>query len=143
MSDKWGRRLFQIGGAFLLLLGAVHTISLFEPLTPVNETETQLIGLMTNYKFNLMGSMRSMMDLFRGFSMAFSLQALVVGVMILALSKERSALLKRLALIAALWLAALLVVSLTHFFALPTGFLVVALLFFTAAWLKLPAESTS
>ena len=140
MTDKWGRRLFQSGGALLLLLAAVHAFSLFEPLQPANQTETQLVGLMTNYKFNLMGSMRSMMDLLRGFSMAFSLQALVVGLLVLALSKERSGLLNRASFIAALWLAGLLTVSLTHFFILPTSLLVVTFLLFTAAWLKLPAE---
>ena len=143
MSDKWGRRLFQIGGVFLFLLATVHAISLLEPLNPANETETQLIHLMTNYKFNLMGSPRSMMDLFRGFSITFSLQCLVVGVISLALSKERCAVLKRLALIIALWLSTLTVVSLTHFFAAPTSFLVVAFLLFTASWLKLPAEPAS
>jgi hypothetical protein len=143
MSDKWGRRLFQIGGAFLLLLAAVHAISLFEPLNPANETETQLIHLMTNYKFSLMGSPRSMMDLFRGFSITFSLQCLFAGVIALALSKERSALLKRLSLIAALWLSTLIVVSLTHFFAAPTSFLVVAFLLFAASWFKLSAAPAS
>jgi hypothetical protein len=143
MSDKWGRRLFQIGGAFLLVLAAVHAISLFEPLNPANDTEGQLIHLMTNYKFRLMGSLRSMMDLFRGFSIAFSLQCLVVGVIALAFSKERSALLKRLSAIIALWLFTLTVVSLTHFFALPTTFLVVAFFLFTASWLKLLAGRVS
>jgi len=143
MTDKWGRRLFQIGGVFLLLLAAIHAISLFEPLHPANETETQLIHLMTDYKFSLMGSPRSMMELFRGFSMAFSLQCMFAGVIALALSKERSAVLKRLSLIVALWLSTLTVVSLTHFFAAPTSFLVVAFLLFTASWLKLPAAPAS
>jgi len=142
MSEKWGRRLFQIGGVFLFLLAAVHAVSLFEPLNPANETETQLIHLMTNYKFSLMGSPRSMMDLFRGFSIAFSLQCMFAGLIALALSKERPAILKRLALIVALWLATLTVVSLTHFFALPTSFLVVAFLLFAASWLKLSAAAS-
>jgi hypothetical protein len=140
MSDKLGGRLFQIGGAFLLLLAAVHAVSLFVPLAPANETETQLVNLMTNYKFNLMGSMRSMMDLLRGFSMAFSLQALIVGAITLAFSNERPALLKRMALLVTLWLIALLAISLTHFFPFPSAFLSVAFLLFATAYLKLPAN---
>jgi len=143
MPDKLGRRLFQIGGAFLLLLAAVHALSLFVPLAPANETETQLVNLMTNYKFNLMGSMRSMMDLFRGFSITFSLQAAIVGAIALSVSKERPALLKRLALLITLWLVALLAVSLTHFFPFPTAFFSVAFLLFASAYLKLPAKSPS
>jgi len=62
MTDKWGRRLFKTGAVFLLLLGLVHSLSLFEKPVPANDTERQLLDLMSNYKFNLMGSARSMSD---------------------------------------------------------------------------------
>jgi hypothetical protein len=51
--------------------------------------------------------------------------------------------LKRLALINAIWLAAMTAISLHYFFAAPTTFLVAALLVFALAWLKLPAERAS
>src|SRR6476619_5661958 len=38
---------------FLLLNAALHTISLFVNLPPSNETERQLIDLLTSYKFDL------------------------------------------------------------------------------------------
>ena len=38
---------------FLLINTVVHTISLFIELPPSNETERQLIDLLTNYKFDL------------------------------------------------------------------------------------------
>lgn len=75
----------------LVLLGLLHAISLFEKLVPANETEKQLLDLMTSYKFNLMGSSRSMNDLLRGFSISFMLAALGFGAVDLALSGERSA----------------------------------------------------
>jgi hypothetical protein len=140
MSGKWGRRFFKTGGVFLLLLGVIHTASLFVKQTPANETEKQLLYLMTNYKFNLMGSMRSMWDLFQGFSAAFSIWALGLGVLDLSLSNERPALLKRLALLNILWLAALLALSLRNFFAFPTAFFTVILLIFLAAWFAIPAD---
>jgi hypothetical protein len=143
MTDKWGRRLFKTGGAFLLLLAAVHSISLFQKQTPANETERQLLDLMSNYKFNLMGSVRSMWDLLQGFSVAFALSALGLGSIDLALSNERTALLKRLALLNTLWLAAMIAVSLHYFFVFPTSFLAAALLLFLSAWLKLPADATN
>jgi len=140
MSDKWGKRFFKSGGVFLILLGLVHSLSFFKKLVPANDTERQLLGLMTLYKFNLMGSLRSMDNLMQGFSMAFMLAALGMGALTLAVSGERTSLLKRVALVAVIWLAVMTGVSLHYFFAAPSSFLAVALLLFVLAWLTLPAS---
>jgi hypothetical protein len=142
MTDKWGRRLFKIGAATLLLLGLVHSISFFIPMVPANETERQLLELMANYKFNLLWSMCSMAGLMRGFSISFMVAAFGFGVLDFSLSNERAGLLKRIALINVLWLAVMTGVSLYYFFALPTSFLLAGLLIFALAWLKLPVENT-
>ena len=141
MTDKWGKRLFTAGAIVLILLGLVHSLSLIESLVPANETEQKLLGLMSDYKFDLMGSMRSMDNLFRGFSISFMLAAIVMGVLDLFLRGEPAGLLKRVALIHLIWLAAMSAVSLRYFFAAPTSFLVVALLLFVLAWIRLPAEN--
>jgi hypothetical protein len=138
MNDKLGRRLFRSGAVLLVILAAVHSTSLFVKQVPVNETEKQLLDLMSNYKFNLMGSMRSMSDLMRGFSTAFSLASLGFGVLDIAIWNERAKLLKKVALVNCLWLAAMLLVSLHYFFAAPTSFLTLALVIFVLAWWKLP-----
>lgn len=140
MTDKWGRRLFKAGGIALLIIGAVHSISFFQPLLPANDTEKQLLDLMSNYKFNLAGSLRSMDNLLTGFSMCFMLAALAFGAFDLLLSEERAGLLKRAALMNILWLAAMLSVSLRYFFIVPTTFLSATLLIFILAWWKLPTE---
>ena len=44
MTEKWGRRLFTSGGAALILLGFVHSLSLFTELASVDETERQLLA---------------------------------------------------------------------------------------------------
>lgn len=143
MTDKWGRRLFKTGAAFLLLLGFVHSFSFINPLTPANDTERQLLELMTSYKFNLMGSARSMSDLMTGFSVSFMLAAVGFGALDLALASERTGLLKRLALINSLWLAAMIAVSLHYFFAVPTSFLALALAIFVTAWFRLPSDNAN
>src|SRR4029077_5910521 len=140
MTDKWGRRLFTTGAAWLLLLGLVHSLSLFGKPVPANDTERQLLDLMSNYKFNVMGSMRTMDNFLRGFSISFMLGVLGLGALDLAICRERAGLLKRVALVNTLWLAAMLAVSLRYFFIFPTSFLATALLIFAAAWLKLPGE---
>ena len=142
MTHKWGRRLFKAGAVALLILGLVHSISLIRELVPANDTERQLFGLMSSYKFNLVGSMRSMDDLVRGFSVSFMLGALGFALFDLLLFRERSGLLKRAALANIIWLAAMTWVSLHYFFIVPTSFLAVTLLIFVLARLKLPAEGT-
>ncbi len=142
MTDKWGRRLFTAGAVWLVLMGLVHSLSFFVKQSASNETERQLLDLMVNYKFNLMGSMRSMDNLLRGFSIAFMLAALGMGALDLVLVRERAGLLKRVALVNILWLAAMTAVSLRYFFAIPISFLGVALLIFVLAWLKLPASAS-
>jgi len=86
--------------------------------------------------------MRSANDFERGFSIAFVVGMLGLGVLDLALARERIGLLKRVALINPIWLAAMTAVSLRYFFAAPTSFLVAALLIFALAWIKLPASAS-
>ena len=140
MTDQWGRRLFKAGAVMLLLTGLVHSLSLFGKPIPANETEKQLLELMTNYKFNLVGSMRSMAEVLRGFSISFMVTAFGLGTLDQALSRERAGLLKRVALVNTIWLAIMTGVSLRYFFVIPTSFLAVALVIFALAWVKLPAE---
>lgn len=138
MTDKWGRRLFTAGAVWLVLLGLVHSLSLLGKPVPANNTESQLMDLMAHYKFSVMGSMRSMDDFLRGFSISFMLAALVMGALGLALRREGAGLLKRVAMINTIWLAAMTAVSLRYFFIVPISFLAIALLIFALAWLKLP-----
>ena len=140
MADTWGRRFYTAGAILLLLCGCVHSISLFEKPVPRNATEAQLQDLMTNYKFDVMGSVRSMDNFLRGFSISFMLAALAIGALALVVRRERAGLLKRIALVISMWLALMTAVSLTYFFAAPTSFLAATLILFALAWMKLPAQ---
>jgi hypothetical protein len=143
MNDKLGRRIFKTGAVLLIVIAAVHSLSLIRERTPANDTERQLFELMTNYKFNLVGTMRSMSELLSGFSAAFGLAVLGFGLLDIAVWSERARLLKKVALANSLWLAAMLVVSLHYFFLVPTSFLALALVIFVFAWWKLPASETT
>lgn len=140
MRDKWGRRLFTAGGVALVVLGLIHALSLFVKMVPANDTERQLLGLMSSYKFNLMGSSRSMENLMRGFSISFMLAAWGLGALDLVLVRERPGLLKRVAVVNVIWLAVMTTVSLTYFFAAPSFCLTVTLVIFGLAWVQLPTE---
>ena len=127
----------------LIVIAAVHSISLFQKPMARNDSEKQLMDLMTNYRFTVMGSVRTMNDFLRGFSISFGLASLGFGVLDFTLRRERAALLKRLALLNVIWLAIMTGVSWHYFFAVPTSFLAAAFLIFVLAWAKLPATETS
>ncbi len=134
MADKWGRRLFTSGAVALMVLGVLHSLSLLEKQVPANDTERQLLGLMTNYRFNILGSMRSMDNFLRGFSISFMVSMLGLGALDLTLRRESAGLLKRVALVNIIWLAVMTAVSLRYFFIFPTTCLIIALLIFCGAW---------
>jgi hypothetical protein len=143
MTDKWGRRFFKAGAVELVVLGAVHSLSLFGKRVPGNDSERQLLELMTNYKFVVMGSTRSMEEFLQGFSISFLIAMLGMGVLDLVLANERAGLLKRVGLVNAMLLAAMTANSMRYFFAVPTTFLALGLLLFALAWVKLPADETT
>jgi hypothetical protein len=141
MDDKWGRRLFTAGAAFLVLLGLAHGLSLLGKPPAHNETERQLLDLASSYKFNVMGSMRTYDNFMRGFSISFMLACLVLGTLGLTLRRERAGLLKNIAFITVAWLIAMTAVSLRYFFVFPTSCLVIALVIFALSWINLPGEA--
>jgi len=141
-NQRRGRRLFTAGAIVLIILGLVHSLSLVKAPVPSNDTERQLLDLMSSYKFNLMGTQRSMQNLMTGFSVAFMLAALGLGAVDFSLRREPTQLLKRVAFLNTLWLAAMTAVSLRYFFAAPTSFLAAALLIFLLATLTLRSGPT-
>jgi len=143
MNDKFGRRVFIAGAVMLIVIAAVHSISLFQKPMVRNDSEKQLMELMTTYRFTVMGSLRTMNDFLRGFSISFALASLGFGVLDFTLRRERAALLKRAALVNVIWLAVMTGVSWHYFFAAPTSFLAAAMLIFVLACVKLPAPETS
>jgi hypothetical protein len=142
MKDKWGRRLFIAGAVMLVLMSAVHSVSLFQKPIVRNASEKQLTELMTDYRFTVMGSVRTMNDFLRGFSMSFGLATLGFAVLDFSVCRERAQLLKRVALCNAVWLAAMTGISWHYFFAAPTSFLSMALVVFLLASVKLSGAET-
>jgi hypothetical protein len=143
MKNNLGRRLFIAGAVMLVLMSAVHSISLFQKPMIRNESEKQLAELMTNYRFTIMGSVHTMNDFFRGFSISFSLAILGFAALDFSVCRERSQLLNRVALCNVLWLGAMTAISWHYFFAVPASFLTVTLIIFFLAWVKLPAAETN
>jgi hypothetical protein len=125
------------GAIVLVLLGVVHSLAVIAEPAPQNDTERQLYNLMANYKIPLPGAVRSMAELVRGFNIAFGLLSLSLGLINLAIARLDSSVLKRLALVNVVWLTAMTLNSMYHWFAIPTAFLATALLLFAVSWMAL------
>lgn len=76
---------------FLLLTALIHASTLFIQPAPQNETERQLLGLMTGYKQDFGGGFqRSMKELFTALSACFSLVCLLGGLTLGFLTKAKA-----------------------------------------------------
>ena len=76
----------------LWLTGIIHSIGIFVPLAPSNETERQMLDLMLHYHLNLgNGFHPTMWDLFRALSSCYSFICFLAAMTIAYLLKNRAA----------------------------------------------------
>jgi hypothetical protein len=126
---------------FLLLTGAVHSLSLFIAPVAQNETERQLINLMTNYKQDMgAGFHRSMMQLFTALNSCFTLFCLFAGLTNAYLLRKQVApeILKGILRINVAIFAVCVVMMAVFAFLLPVVMIGLVLLFLTIAMLLVP-----
>ena len=115
----------KVGAYLAFFTACLHMMgTLAGPPAPANDTERQLLELSTNYKFVLPGGPnRAMAEISDGLSLVFALMIALTGGLALIISR-RAAGDPLLAVSAARALAGgymvLLVISLTHFFLIPT-----------------------
>lgn len=128
------RARFFIGGcAILILMAAAHFAASFQQPPPRDETEAQLLDLMTTYRMDLAGTPRSLMEVFREFSHYFEVASIgmaLTGLMLAIGSVRDARVLRRVSIAYVVTLGLGLVVSLTHWFIVPTAFLGAALVCF-------------
>jgi len=131
---------------FLFLNACIHTIAMFTHPTPANETERQMIYLITNYKMDLgAGFKRSYFQLFTALSSCFSFICLLGGLTLTFMLKKRAPveILKGIAGIHLLVFGALFVVILMLTFLPPMILSGLIVLFLTVGWLTTPASDTA
>lgn len=126
---------FRVGAWTSIVTSLVHLAGhVAGPQAPKNETEAKLTELMTGYSFALPGAPhRTMMDLFNGFSLTFTLFLAVTGILALAVARSRRAvpeLYRFTAIALAGTYGILLGISLKYFFLAPTVCLGIAFLAF-------------
>ena len=117
--------VFRIGCFAALLTAAVHMAGhLSGPPPAGTDTERQLLDLMTTYRFPLPGgATRSVLELQSGFSLVYALFLATIGGGGLVIQQRAATdpiIVLATARVLAVSAAILLVISLTHFFIIPT-----------------------
>lgn len=80
--------LFLTGNLFLVLITILHLIGYFlGSHDSTSESETQLLYLMQNLEVNMMGIMRTYMDLLNGYSLVFATSTLFFAIYNMAFVK--------------------------------------------------------
>lgn len=119
-------RLFIAGCVVLALMGIAHFAGSLQQPPARDETERQLLDLMTSYRMDLVGTQRSMMEIFKGFSHFFEVAALGMALtgLILVIGSVRDArVMRRVSIAYVITLGLGLVISLMHWFIIPTAFI--------------------
>jgi hypothetical protein len=121
----WSYKLFRIGALILALNGIAHYLDRSANIAakPVNGTEYQLRDLLYGFKFNAMGSMRTHGDIYDGLSLSFTIFMLTLAAIGFLTPVNR-----KTAYVICGSLVAMIAVSLTYWFIMPTAFMSVALL---------------
>jgi hypothetical protein len=133
------QRLFFKAGCWAALVTAgVHLVGhLAGTQPPANETERQLLRLYETYRFALPGgSARSLSEFMSGFSLIFSVAMAMFGgtnLLMVRRCADDQPLMRMATVLALAFCVTVLVVSLTHFFIVPTLFIAAVTLCFAAS----------
>ncbi len=131
---------FRIGSFALIATGFIHLIGHFRGINPANETEKQLIDLMTGYVLQPINI--TMMELFNGFSLFYALFFLMTGELDLWLSrayKENPTEVKKIAVVNIIGLGVGTGISFYYFFFAPILCISIALVCFVISFFTIKA----
>ena len=122
----WSYKLFRIGALILALCGSAHLLGFLASKSAKavnNPIEFQLRELMYGYKANIMGTMRTQGEIFDGLNLSFGILLLTLAALGFTMPVQR-----KTGIVIAVSMAAMLGVSLTYWFIMPTSFIAAALL---------------
>jgi hypothetical protein len=131
---------------FLLLSGAIHSISFFISPTAQNETERQLLALMMTYKQDMgNGFHPTMWNLFTALSSCFTFLYLLGGLTLAYLLKKKVApdTLKGVVVIHLLVMSACFIVMAALTFLIPIVLTGLCVLFLAIGLITIPSVSTN
>ncbi|HEU0118946.1 MAG TPA: hypothetical protein VFQ91_00350 [Bryobacteraceae bacterium] len=113
----WSYKLFRIGALISTLTGIAHLLGFLagKNAEPVNGIEIQLRELLTSYKTNMAGTMRTTGDILDGLHLTYAVFMLTLAALGFVLPVQRKA-----AIVFAASFAVMVGISLCYWFAIPT-----------------------
>jgi hypothetical protein len=119
---KRQRIAVHVAAGLLILHGLVHLVGhLAGAPAPTNPTEAQLMSLMSTYRFDVGGVLRTADDIVLGFSLSYTMLLLLWAALLLIVVRALTPiLLARVALVSAAGCGILLGIGLRHFPLPPT-----------------------
>jgi hypothetical protein len=130
---------FKAGSYTLVVVSISHLIGQFWLTRPANNTERELMHLMTSYEKKIAGGSLSMMEVQDGLSLSYALFFLFAGCMNLFLAQaiHDNSVLKPISLINALTFFVGAVISILYFFWLPVVSFTLPMVCFTLAGMNM------
>ena len=137
--------VFKLGCLAAVLTAMVHLAAhMLGPQPPVDDTEREVMRLVATHEFPFPGgSQRTLMDLMDGFSLTYAVLLATVGgigYVVQKRSRDDAILMTALSRTLAAACAVMLVISLTHFFIVPTLFIALMTVCFALASVRAPAN---
>jgi len=135
---------YRIGCFVLLITCLIHLSGRLNPLVSKNETEKQLLDLLSTYEWQKGSATFTLGSIQDGLSFCFSLMLLWTGAMSLYLSYALAGnrkVLQNASLINVLVLALALIISVAYFFWAPTSCLALAFIFFVLGTVTLAKKT--
>ncbi len=123
MRHRW----FTAACIVMILMGLAHLAAtrLAPQPEPKPGDEATLHQLLKSYQVELPGAKRTTLQIMEGFGLFFTLASAAMGIAGIAIAKQSGA--RRVAIVYAAALVAMLINSLIHWFIIPTSFLALAL----------------
>jgi hypothetical protein len=124
-------RLFGAAAILQILVGIGHVTGHFAMPRPANDTERQLIEMMSSYEKDVAGGKMSILESYDGLNLCYALFFLLVGVLNLTLKKNSGILIRPASLINAMAMGSGAIISLIYFFWIPVLYFGLTGIFFT------------
>jgi hypothetical protein len=127
-----GLKLFVTGAALQILVAVGHLIGHFAMPRPANETEKQLVLMMSSYQKEVAGGKMSILEAYDGLNVSYALFLLFAGYANLIVSKQKS-LVKPMSLLNAAAMGAGVIIAVVYFFWIPIVYFGLCLILFVSS----------
>jgi hypothetical protein len=138
-----GLRLFFTGAVVQILVAIGHLVGHFTIPRPANETEKQLVLMMSSYQKEVAGGKMSILEAYDGLNVSYALFFLFAGNTNLIVLRKQKSLLKPMSLLNAAAMGVGGVIAAVYFFWIPIVYFGICLVLFVTSSILLAKSSAT